>query len=241
MLHFYKCYRACVRGKVSCFKLDDPYITPEQRQEARYNAESYFDLACSYVNLSPTLFITAGLTGCGKSTVAKALSKRLGLVVLSSDVVRKKLAGIEAKEHCFEDFNAGIYSPEFSRLTYDTLFAEAGKVLENGESVIIDAAFIKAAERKTAAGIAEKNKAEFFILECKLDEETTKDRLKKRLGESSVSDGRWEVYQEQKGTFETIIEVAPRNHVIIDNINPAEENVKRILTALDDIDDGSCC
>ncbi|MDD4873413.1 MAG: AAA family ATPase [Dehalococcoidales bacterium] len=241
LLHFYKCYRACIRGKVSCFKLDDPYITPEQRQEAEQAATSYFDLACSYVNSTPTLFITAGLTGSGKSALAEALAKRLGLVVLSSDITRKKLANIWVKEHCFEKYNTGIYSPEFSRKTYDTLFEEAKKVLSDGESVIIDAAFIKAAGRVTAKELAEEIKAKFFILECTLDEETAKGRLERRLKETSVSDGRWEVYQIQKSLFESVVEVPPRNRVIIDNNNPIEENVKKVLDVLDNISNDTGC
>ncbi len=233
LLRFYKCYRACVRGKVACFKLDDPYVTEEQREEARYNAESYFDLAYSYADSEPTLFITTGLAGCGKSAVAETLAKRLGLVVLSSDVTRKKLAGIQVKEHRFEDLNTGIYSSEFSRKTYDTLFKEAKNILNDGNSVIIDATFIKSAERETAKKLAEEMKAKFFIIECKLDEKTTKERLEKRLSEESVSDGRWEVYQMQKNVFEPVLEVPPYNHVIIDNINPLEANVQQILDKLE--------
>jgi uncharacterized protein len=235
LLRFYKCYRACVRGKVSCFKLDDPYITEQQRLEAQYNAESYFDLACSYANSIPTLFITTGLTGSGKSALAEALAKRLGLVVISSDVMRKKLANIWTKEHRFDEFNTGIYSPEFSRKTYDTLFDEAKKVLGDRESVIIDAAFIKAAERETAKKLAKEMKAKFFILECTLDEETTHLRLDNRLREDSVSDGRWEVYLAQKNIFEHVVEVPPHNRVIIDNINPVEVNVKQVLDVLGNI------
>ena len=148
LLNFYKCYRACVRGKVACFKLDDPYVPDENKKEAHYDAESYFDLACSYTNATPTLFITSGLTGCGKSTIAQELAKRLGLVLLSSDVTRKKLANIPLDKHCYGDINSGIYSTEFSLLTYNKLFEEAEKVLKDGDSVIIDASFIKAADRQ---------------------------------------------------------------------------------------------
>jgi aminoglycoside phosphotransferase family enzyme/adenylate kinase family enzyme len=235
LLNFYKCYRACVRGKVACFKLDDPYVSDEHKKEAQYNAESYFDLACSYTDSTPTLFITTGLTGCGKSVLAEALAKRLGLVVLSSDVTRKKLADIQAKEHCFESFDSGIYSPEFTRQTYDKLFAEAEKVLSDGESAIIDATFIKAAERETALKLADKMKANFFVIECKLDEENTRRRLEKRLSEGSVSDGRWEVYLAQKNVMEPVVEVPPHKRVIIDTVNPVEINVKRVLDATGNI------
>ncbi len=49
LLNFYKCYRAYVRGKVACFKLDDPYISDEERTESLANARGYFELAESYI------------------------------------------------------------------------------------------------------------------------------------------------------------------------------------------------
>ncbi len=50
LLNFYKCYRAYVRGKVACFKYDDPYISPEEKNEVLVNARSYFTLAESYLD-----------------------------------------------------------------------------------------------------------------------------------------------------------------------------------------------
>ncbi len=232
LLNFYKCYRACVRGKVACFKLDDPYVPDEQKKESHRIAESYFDLACSYTSSTPTLFITSGLSGCGKSTVAHELAKRLGLVVLSSDVTRKKLAHISTKEHRFDSIESGIYSPEFSRKTYDALFSEAEKVLKDGASVIIDATFIKSAERITAKKLAEQTGAKFYIIECKLDEETTHSRLEKRMNEHTPSDGRWEIYLAQKNSIEPVSEIPASNHIIIDTEKSTEDNVNILLDRL---------
>lgn len=49
LLDFYKCYRAYVRGKVESFKLDDPYIPEEEKAKVLTAAQSYFELAGSYV------------------------------------------------------------------------------------------------------------------------------------------------------------------------------------------------
>ncbi len=49
LLDFYKCYRAYVRGKVECFKLDDPYISKGEKAKALAAARSYFELAESYI------------------------------------------------------------------------------------------------------------------------------------------------------------------------------------------------
>ncbi len=49
LLNFYKCYRACVRGKVGCFQYDDPYISAGEKGEILKNTKSYFKLAESYI------------------------------------------------------------------------------------------------------------------------------------------------------------------------------------------------
>jgi aminoglycoside phosphotransferase family enzyme/predicted kinase len=229
MLTFYKCYRAYVRGKVESFKLDDPYITEEEREETLKKASGYFDLAFSYVKLAPSLLITAGLVGSGKSALAQALAKRLGLVVISSDVTRKRLASIPETEHRFEEFDVGIYSPEFSRKTYNTMLSEAESILREGGSAIIDASFIKAEERLKAKRLAQELNTNFFVLECTLDEELTRKRLIERLKQGSVSDGRWEIFSQQRERFEPVVEVPPQNRVIIDSSQPIDRIVRQVL------------
>jgi len=98
LLNFYKCYRAYVRGKVESFKLDDPHISDEEKVRVLAVARSYFELANSYIKSKPVLFITTGLVGTGKTALAQALAKRLRLVVISSDVTRKNLAGSYPKK-----------------------------------------------------------------------------------------------------------------------------------------------
>ena len=229
LLNFYKCYRAFVRGKVEGFKLYDPYIAPDEKRQAMEKAVGYFELAHAYTRSRPVLFITTGLVGTGKTFLAEALAKRLGLAVISSDVTRKQLAGIPVTEHRFNELNTGIYSAEFSRKTYDRMFSAARDILNDGGSVILDASFIKAEERLKARQLAKKMGADFFIIECTLDEESIKKRLAQRLEVGSASDGRWEIYQPQKKQFQPVVEVPPQNHVIIDTAKPVEENIRQVL------------
>ena len=233
LLDFYKCYRAYVRGKVESFKLDDPYIAPAEKSQTLETASSYFDLAHAYTRSKPILLITTGLVGTGKTFLAQALAKRLGLAVISSDVTRKQLASIPITEHRFEEFDSGIYSPVFSRKTYDKMFSEAKGILSDGGSVILDASFIRAEERLKAKQLAEETNVKFLIIECILDEEIIKQRLAQRLEKDSASDGRWEIYQSQKKAFEPVVEVPPQKRVIIDTSKPVEENIRQVLDNID--------
>jgi len=49
LLDFYKCYRAYVRGKVNCFKLDDPHVSEKEKEITQATAKRYFELAESYI------------------------------------------------------------------------------------------------------------------------------------------------------------------------------------------------
>jgi hypothetical protein len=227
LLNFYKCYRAYVRGKVESFKLDDPYIS--EKEAALAAAQGYFDLAYRYTRKKPLLLITAGLVGTGKTTVAEALSRSLGLIIISSDITRKKLAGISPTEHRFEQFRGGIYSEDFTRKTYDEMFAQARELLSQGQSVILDASFKKRPDRLRAKSLAEETKADFAVVECLLNEEAVRSRLKQRLKEGSVSDGRWKIFEQQRQDFDKITEFPSKNHIILDTSQPMS-NIVKIVT-----------
>lgn len=229
LLNFYKCYRAYVRGKVESFKLDDPYIDTEEKKTILTDAQGYFDLAYSYTRERPLLFITTGLVGTGKTAVAQALSQRLGLVIISSDITRKKLAGIPVTEHRFDEFKGGIYSEDLTRKTYNQMFNEAEKLLSQGQSVILDASFKKRGDRLQAKDVADKLSADFLVIECVLDEETVKKRLKQRLKEITVSDGRWEIFEQQKQDFDEVIEFPSESRIILDTRQPLDKMIELIL------------
>jgi hypothetical protein len=49
LLNFYKVYRAYVRGKIYSFQVSDPNMSPQQRDEVKRRAASYFNLAWNYI------------------------------------------------------------------------------------------------------------------------------------------------------------------------------------------------
>ena len=199
LLGFYKCYRAYVRGKVNSFKTNDPYVPEDNRRESLAIARGYFDLAAAYTRTKPLLITMTGFVGSGKTTMAQELAGRLGAIYLSSDITRKRLAGIPLTEHRYCEPEGGIYSAEFTRRTYDTLYREAEEALSAGYPVVLDGAFLRAQERASARHVAECAGADFFLLECQTDVETVRTRLEARLGQASTpSDGCWEVYVKQQ-------------------------------------------
>jgi uncharacterized protein len=219
VLDFYKCYRAFVRAKVDCFRMDDPEVSAGDKRRAVQAASRYFSLAASYAEAlqRPWLLLCCGLMGSGKSVLAEALAPRLDLNVLSSDVMRKELAGIEPTTAAHASYGEGLYTTERTEATYAQLFKRAGQLLSQGRSVVLDASFQRAKHRLQAIQLAARVGAEFCVLECWCSEAELRRRLEARVAQGgSVSDGRWELIAQQRQAFEPLFEVPPLQHLKVD-------------------------
>ncbi|RMF93753.1 MAG: kinase [Nitrospinota bacterium] len=235
LLDFYACYRAYVRGKVKSFLLDDPEVSEEEKAEARRQATAYFTLARRYAERLrfPLLLITCGLTGTGKTTMARLLAGHLSLVLLRSDVLRKELAALPPAVHRYEEYGEGIYSESFTDQTYAALYREAERYLVQGESVILDASFLRRARREEARKLAERLGAAFYVIECVCPEGMVKERLEKRQREGrDASDGRWELFSQQKQVAEPVTEIAAEHHIRLDTTQPPAVLLTTVLQHL---------
>ena len=210
VLNFYKSYRAYVRGKVIGFQLNDPHIQEEKKKEIITTAKTYFDLSEYYASLfsldlalhKPFLFIVTGLTGTGKSTVALKIAVDYHAHQINTDVVRKELAGMDQFERHHDQFNTGLYDPKNIDGTYEKVMEKASGLLNKGENVVVDATFQKKKYRDMAHKVAKENKAIYIMIRCVCPDIVVKKRLDERVKQKSISDGRWEIYQHQKETFE---------------------------------------
>ncbi|MEI6206166.1 MAG: AAA family ATPase [Desulfuromonadales bacterium] len=206
LIDFYKIYRAVVRGKVESFRLNDSGIPANERESAQRRAIRYFRLARGYIErltLHPTLFITCGTMGCGKSTLAEQLAFELGIKAYNSDIIRKKIAGFPPVTTVGEEYGQGLYADSVSEETYTELERLAEYELIAGHSVIIDASFRSSAVRVRFAGLAARWKTGFIILMVSCGYEEQKKRLLGRTaGGHSVSDGRIDLLEQQKAGFE---------------------------------------
>jgi aminoglycoside phosphotransferase family enzyme/predicted kinase len=204
LLDFYTCYRAYVRGKVLSLRLDEPGLTREEAGHTRAEATAYFDLAWSYAGglPAPMLIMVMGLPASGKTTLAEALAGRLGLVLLSSDLVRKQLAGLTPDRRHHDAFARGLYAPAMTRRTYAALVQRAGHWLRRGHSVVLDATFGSPDERAAARRLAARTKAQLVTFVCRADEEVLVKRLSNRETErKGASDARLELWPQLRAAF----------------------------------------
>nr|NIQ96347.1 AAA family ATPase [Desulfuromonadales bacterium]NIR33573.1 AAA family ATPase [Desulfuromonadales bacterium]NIS42272.1 AAA family ATPase [Desulfuromonadales bacterium] len=157
LIPFYKFYRAWVRGKVQSFLVDEEDTAEDVRREARQQALKYFNLG--FGELAPSgLILTCGLSGTGKTTVARALSETTGAMLLRSDVIRKEIFGHDSRQARPGGFNKGLYTAEKTARTYAELRKRSEKILAEGKTVIADASFGKAADRLSFAALAKRCK-----------------------------------------------------------------------------------
>lgn len=235
IVEFYAAYSACVRGKVKAFLLDEKEVPDAEKRRARKAARDFFALACRYAEALPPamLVITCGLSGTGKSTVARGLAERAGFKVMSSDVVRKERAGIAPGERRIEAFGQGIYAAEAIDRIYADLLRQAGPLLLEGRSVILDATFIRRKHRQQAAALAKEAGAQFACLEIEASSEAVCARLGRRLREGrDPSDARWEIYVAQKRRFQRPTEVPAERRIVVDGARPVGSQVARALAGL---------
>ncbi|KFZ45126.1 hypothetical protein KD27_01240 [Smithella sp. D17] len=136
-------------------------------------------------------------------------------------------------ERRYENFGKGIYSKDVSRFIYDKAYELAEQKIKQGKAVIIDASFKKRAERQKALEMAKNLGIRFYILECICPDEITRKRLEKRMLENdNASDGRWELFQEQKKDFDAINEVATDCYFKIDTSANPEIARQEIITRI---------
>jgi predicted kinase len=203
LLAFYECYRAYVRGKVRSFVTDQEGPTEGERRRAAEQAARYFRLAHRLARrIRPRLVVVGGLMGSGKSTLATNLARAARAPLVQSDRVRKALAGLAAETPQRVGFGEGIYSPEWTARTYETMLEEAADALADGRSVVLDATWSKAKWRAAARETAESSGALLVLVECVAPPEVMRRRLSRRRPGTRPTDGRLELLEPQRAAFE---------------------------------------
>lgn len=173
VLRFYLVYRALVRAKVAAL------------QERRDESLDYLRFALRLIAPpAPMLTLTCGPSGSGKtyqSSRRLASADFLHTLRIRSDVERKRLYGLAPEANS----DGSIYTPAATLRTYACLGETAEAALQAGWSVIVDAAFLKRAERAAFRQFAQGCGAAFALLAPVASRETLTQRLLTRHGDAS--------------------------------------------------------
>ncbi|OZF06437.1 AAA family ATPase [Rhodococcus sp. 15-1154-1] len=209
LIDHYIAYRAVVRAKVACIRFR------QGDNESRDDACRHIDMALSHSRQSTvTMTLVGGLPGTGKSTLSLAVGEETGAVVLSSDVVRKHLAGIHSLDARPADVDQGLYTPVSTRCTYTEMLRRAAEHLGMGRSVVLDASWNDVEKREEARAVAAAAHAQLVEIECTVTRRVALDRIGRRVhGASDATSKIYHVMSQRRAPW-------PQAGVVVDTSAP---------------------
>lgn len=214
--------RAAIRAKVTAARLEN--ADAKDSAAITKAAKTYFRFACDFIAPpSPMLIAVGGLSGTGKSVLARALAAHVppapGAVVLRSDVERKAMFGAAETE----PLPADAYGTEATAKVYATLATKAKRVVAAGHSAVVDAVFSRHEERAAIAAVADKTPFRGFFLTADLA--TRAARVGARRNDASDADAKIAQQQER-------YDLGTMDWTVIDASGTPEDTLKRAKAAL---------
>lgn len=198
LLPFYLSYRALVRAKVIALSPGGD----KQANRCRINALLRY-AGAPHPPSGPLLVLMSGLSGSGKSYLARRLAAVLPAVHLRSDVERKRLFGMDALQRTQSALAGGIYCTDASDRTYDRLNQLVAAVLDSRLAVIVDATNLRRQQRARFLATARQLGVRAVILLCQSDPATIAERVEQRQAQArDPSEATLDVVEKQRELFE---------------------------------------
>ena len=193
LLPLFLSMRAAVRSHVSLAQISKQYeIDPDLVS----NAKTFFQMATDYLSQPPpNMIVIGGLSGTGKSSLARAIAPQIGAApgarVVRTDAIRKRLFGSDLQDRLPQQG----YTPDMTSKTYDTVYKEARIALASGHSVICDGVFAHSDERQNIEAIAQELAVPFFGIWLYAPEDVLVQRVNDRVND--ISDATETVVRQQ--------------------------------------------
>jgi len=183
LLRWYMVYRALVRAKVAALSMQQQIPHSAAYAATADDLRQHLQLADQLAHTeaeNKTLWITHGLSGSGKSTVAEQIVADQGAIRLRSDVERKRLWGQTGEFRPTAPETEQLYAADMTHNTYQHLLSLCQTVVAAGYGVVVDATCLKYEQRHSFQLLAEQLGVPFRILDCRQELQELKRRLAER-------------------------------------------------------------
>jgi aminoglycoside phosphotransferase family enzyme/predicted kinase len=196
LLRLYGAHCALVRAKVAATG------TPSPTDFAAYAGCARQLLG---TDRRPTLVLTSGFSGSGKTWLARRLAPEIGAIHLRSDVERKRLAGVDPLAGTASPVGGGAYASDMNARTYRRLAASAADALAGGFNVIVDATFQRREDRARFVTLAREMNARLALVRCGAPDAVLEARIRERTRSAhDASEADLAVLDWQRTHFESI-------------------------------------
>ena len=180
MFSLYFVYRCLVRAKVAVILSNEREAVAASETDLN-EAHQYCDMAKRQIaQRRPALIVMSGVSGSGKTWLSEQLMAALPAIRIRSDLERKRIFGLDEMECSASGVESGIYAGAASRTVYQHLCNNARMILEAGHNVILDAAFLKAADRAMAISVATDVDLPCVLLEITAPMAVLQERIRER-------------------------------------------------------------
>lgn len=162
---------------------------PSETQHFRALARSHLALAQSALRRRPPRVIAiGGLTGSGKALLAQGLAADIapapGARIIRSDVIRKRLMNVSLEAR----LSPTAYDRAATQRVYDTIRRETATIVTAGGTVVVDATFLHAADRRSMTEVARAAGVPFSGLWLEMAGEALVARAGYRPGDRTTRD-----------------------------------------------------
>ena len=227
---FYGAYWALVRAKVALIAAGSHHGGLRRRERAR--AERLWGLAqrLCWRARGSVVIVVCGPAASGKSTLATHLARQARLPVVSSDVLRKRLAGVALSERARPEH----YTQEFTEAVYLSLAHVALARLEGRGGVIVDATCHTRRERAALFAVLRRDDVSFLAVQCQVTLQMALARAARRMqSPERVSDATLEVVAAQFDRFQALDELPEECVLAVDCEQRVEAQTAALTRAVD--------
>jgi uncharacterized protein len=180
LLALYEAHRALVRAKIAALEAAQRPEAATQDALRREHLRLLAFLAQALTPKKPRLLLMSGLSGSGKTWLARQLAERLSAVHMRSDVERKRRAGLRELTASHSRLGEDLYSEQATAALYADLECAAEEVLSGGIPVIVDATFLERVQRARFIGLAARCGVRLQLIWCEAPHPLLQARITER-------------------------------------------------------------